>query len=323
MSDAVMHQSAVDAPISEFVRRLSGRLSPDAVLRENEPLAKKTTIGVGGPARCYSEPASIEDLRVLLREARGCGVPVFLLGRGSNVIVPDDGVPGLVLRLQSSRWREIAAREDGRLWAGAGARLRKLCGEACRLGLGGLEFLEGIPGTVGGALRMNAGAMNGWFFDVVEEVRLMTYAGEEKVFLKDQLHYDYRVCHELLNTIALGAVIAAPGREEEAAIRRRLAEFQEKRTGAQPKESSAGCIFKNPPGVSAGRIIDELGLKGKRIGDAEVSLMHGNFIINRGAATASEVIQLVRELRDEVRRRKNFEMEPEVLLFGKQWSDVF
>lgn len=309
-------------PASAFVSEIGSVLSPETLFLENEPLSRKTTLGVGGPARFYSEPASTDDLRGLLRAADRHGIRVLVLGRGSNVLVPDEGVDALVLRLQHPCWRRIDVAADGRVRAGAGVRLRKLCGEACRRGLAGLEFLEGIPGTVGGALRMNAGAMGGWFFDVVEEVRIMAWNGEARVYQREELHYGYRLCRELLDSIGLEVVLAPPGREAAEQIRRRLVEYQQRRNGTQPKDSSAGCIFKNPDGDFAGRLIDELGLKGARVGDAEVSALHGNFIVNRGEATATDVIELVRRLRSEVRRQKNLELEPEVLLFGKEWRDV-
>ena len=135
------------------------------------------------------------------------------------------------------------------------------------------------------------------------------------------MHVEYRSCAELRDAIAIGAVLLVRSREETAAIRARLAAYQEKRQASQPREPSAGCVFKNPPGDSAGRIIDELGLKGLRIGDAEVSTVHGNFIINRGHATGADVIALVRRVRDEVRERRRIDLEPEVLLYGGTWNE--
>jgi len=133
---------------------------------------------VGGPARIYAEPAGVDDLRQLVRAAASAGLPIFLLGRGSNLIVPDAGVDGLVISLGQAAWARFEPRPDGRVWAGAGLRLKNLCGLAAKAGLAGFEFLEGIPGSVGGALRMNAGAMGGWIFDVVDEVELMRPDGE-------------------------------------------------------------------------------------------------------------------------------------------------
>jgi UDP-N-acetylenolpyruvoylglucosamine reductase len=231
-------------------------------------------------------------------------------------------VDALVLRLQHPCWRRISVARDGRVRVGAGVRLRQLCGEACRQGMAGLEFLEGIPGTVGGALRMNAGAMGGWIFDLVQEVRLMSWDGDERTLRREEMHYGYRNCRELAQAIALEAVLAAPGREAVEEIKHRLKEYQARRNESQPRESSAGCMFKNPDGDHAGRLIDELGLKGARVGDAEVSAVHANFIVNRGRATAGDVIGLVRLIRREVRRQKAVELEPEALLFGKDWREV-
>jgi UDP-N-acetylenolpyruvoylglucosamine reductase len=210
--------------------------------------------------------------------------------------------------------------------------LKNLCGLAAKSGIEGFEFLEGIPGTVGGALRMNAGAMGGWMFDVVEEVQAMTMNGSVKTWAKAEMHIDYRHCEELHDAIALGALLAprrdrgeageagAPG--ETGAIKRQMDAYARKRHESQPREPSAGCVFKNPPGQSAGRLIDESGLKGERVGDAEVSTVHANFIVNRGRASSGQVLELVRRVRARVRQVKGVELEPEVLLYGKQWKDV-
>jgi UDP-N-acetylenolpyruvoylglucosamine reductase len=305
-----------------FVRAVQPVLAPDTVLRSDEPLGAKTTMRVGGPAELYAEPASTADLQTLLAVARAARVPVHLLGRGSNLIVPDDGVRGLVVRLQHPHFARFVCLGPGRYWAGAGLRLKELCGSAARMGEGGFEFLEGIPGTVGGALRMNAGAMGGWMFDIVEQVHFLALDGSLHIRRREQMHVEYRSCAELEGAIAIGAVLLVRTHEESTAIRARITAYQEKRQASQPREPSAGCVFKNPPGESAGRIIDELGLKGLRIGDAEVSTVHGNFIINRGQATGSDVIALVRRVREEVRARRHIELEPEVLLYGRTWEEV-
>jgi len=305
-----------------FIAEVRPALAQDTVLRPDEPLGAKTTMRVGGPAELYAEPASTADLQKLLVAARVARVPVHLLGRGSNLIVPDDGVRGLVVRLQHPHFARFVCLGPGRYWAGAGLRLKELCGSAARMGEGGFEFLEGIPGTVGGALRMNAGAMGGWMFDLVEQVHFLALDGSLHIRRREEMHVEYRSCAELEGAIAIGAVLLVRTQEESAAIRARLTAYQEKRQASQPREPSAGCVFKNPPGESAGRIIDELGLKGLRIGDAEVSPVHGNFIINRGQATGSDVIALVRRVRDEVRSRRHIELEPEVLLYGRTWKEV-
>ena len=298
------------------------RLGPETELLEREPLGPKTTMRVGGPARVYAEPATEADLQTLLREADRLKLPVLLLGRGSNLIIPDEGVDGLVISLGHEAWQKFEPHPDGRIWAGAGLRLKNLCGLATKAGFKGFEFLEGIPGSVGGALRMNAGAMGGWMFDVVEEVRLMTMQGGIRTMRKAEMHVDYRHCAELHEAIALGAWLRPAASGESTDIRRQIDVYQKKRVESQPREPSAGCIFKNPPGGSAGRLIDEAGLKGERVGDAEVSTVHANFIVNRGHATSADIIALVRKVRARVKAAKGVDLEPEVLLYGAEWKDV-
>jgi UDP-N-acetylmuramate--alanine ligase len=307
---------------NEFIAAARMRLGGGTRLTEHEVLGPKTTMRVGGPARVYAEPAGTEDLRQLLREANRRNLPVLLLGRGSNLIIPDGGVDGLVINLAQENWQKFEMRPDGRIWAGAGLRLKNLCGLATKAGLKGFEFLEGIPGSVGGALRMNAGAMGGWMFDVVEEVHLMTLQGELRVMKRAEMHVDYRQCEELQAAIALGVYLRPAASAEATDIRRQMDVYQKKRVETQPREPSAGCIFKNPPGTTAGRLIDELGLKGERVGDAEVSPVHANFIINRGQATSADIIGLVRKIRSRVKSAHGIDLEPEVLLYGQDWRDV-
>ena len=306
----------------DLVAALKPLLAKETKLKREEPLAPKTTMRVGGAARVYAEPASVADLQTLLREAAARGVEVFLLGRGSNLIVPDEGVDGLVLALAHEAWAGFELRDGDRVRAGAGLRLKNLCGLAAQAGVAGFEFLEGIPGSVGGALRMNAGAMGGWIFDVVEAVELMTMAGEVRTLAKADMHVEYRHCAELHHAIALGALLRPASVGEGDTIKRQMDAYARKRHESQPREPSAGCIFKNPPGNSAGRLIDESGLKGERVGDAEVSPTHANFIVNRGRATGADVLELVRRVRARVRQMKGVELEPEVLLYGKNWTDV-
>jgi len=313
---------AIERRWDEARAALAAVVGPDTRIRREEPLAKKTTLQVGGAARLYAEPASVADLQAILRAAKARDLAVFMLGRGSNLVVPDEGVDGLVIALAHENWSAFEPKGDGRVWVGAGLRLKNLCGLAATAGLVGFEFLEGIPGNVGGALRMNAGAMGGWMFDVVEEVRLMTFEGEVQTLRKSAMHVDYRHCAELERAIALGALLQPAAQAEAAAIKARITVYKNKRQESQPRESSAGCIFKNPPGDSAGRLIDVCGLKGERVGDAEVSAVHANFIINRGHASGADVLELVRRVRARVRQVKGVDLQPEVLLYGRKWEDV-
>ncbi|HUR60496.1 MAG TPA: UDP-N-acetylmuramate dehydrogenase [Opitutaceae bacterium] len=306
----------------EHLHALQARISAATRLKREEPLGPKTTMRVGGAARLYAEPASVADLQGLLCEAAARKIEVFLLGRGSNLIVPDEGVDGLVISLAHATWSAFEPRGDGRVWVGAGLRLKNLCGLAAKAGLVGFEFLEGIPGNVGGALRMNAGAMGGWMFDVVEEVQVMSLEGEVATLARAAMHVDYRHCAELHHAIALGALLRPASQADAEAVSRQIDVYRKKRQESQPREPSAGCIFKNPPGNSAGRLIDECGLKGERVGDAEVSPVHANFIVNRGEATGADVLELVRRVRARVREARGIDLQPEVLLYGKRWEDV-
>lgn len=302
---------------------LRGILSVDTKIRREESLAERTTLRVGGAARLLLEPATEDDVRLALGYLRKQEIPTLWLGRGSNLVVPDEGVDGAVLTLAHPNWQAFEVQKDGRIWVGAGLRLKNLCGLAAKHGYTGFEFLEGIPGNVGGALRMNAGAMGGWMFDVVDAVRLLTPEGRVEVRPKQAMEVDYRHCADLHSAVALGAWLrpAAAGAPT-TAVAAQIEAYREKRQKSQPREPSAGCIFKNPPGDHAGRLIDVTGLKGERVGGALVSPVHANFIVNTGGATSADVITLVRRVRARVQAAHGVTLEPEVILFGRTWQDV-
>lgn len=323
LSTKTMILQANKEQVERFLERIrSIGLKEETRLRENVPLSSMTTLKVGGPARLLAEPEDLDDLLQMLKSAHAERLDVFFLGRGSNLLVADEGFNGLVIRLNGQKWRECELLDEGRLKVGAGLRLKQLSARAASLGLAGFEFLEGIPGTVGGALRMNAGAMGGWMFDVVESVQLVTPQGEVLEMPRKDFHASYRECRELLDTLAIGAVVKAPAQAETDEIRLKMDTYADHRKGSQPREPSAGCIFKNPDGDHAGRLVDVCGLKGTRIGDAEISATHGNFIINRGDATAADVLALIRHAREVVLEKTGKLLQPEVLLIGKKWEDV-
>ena len=291
------------------------QLSAAAELRRDEPLAKRTTLRVGGTADVYAEPDSEADLSVLLRWRRRHGLPFVVVGRGSNLLIRDAGIRGLVICLARPHFSRIEV-SGTRLTCGAGAKLKQLAAEARRASLTGLEFLEGIPGTVGGALRMNAGAMGGWTFDVVESIRYMDQEGGIHEREAKAVAVEYRKCPLLIDHIALGAVLL--GRPaNRAEVEKRMKQFSEKRWASQPAAPSAGCIFKNPGAIPAGKLIDELGLKGTRIGDAMISKEHGNFIVNEGHATANDVLELIKLIRAKARADRGIELETEVEILGE------
>src|SRR5260221_485921 len=266
---------------------LSARVSRATLIRRDEPLAKHTTMRLGGPADVYVEPASEADLAGIVKFCAGRGVPFFILGRGSNLLVRDGGVRGVVICLAHPYFSKIEIVGE-RLHCGAGAKLKNVSVEAKRNNLSGVEFLEGIPGSVGGALRMNAGAMGTATFSAVESLRFMDHAGEIHERVASEVPVEYRACPLLKTHIALGAVFKCTPLPR-AEIEKRMMAYSEKRWESQPAAPSAGCIFKNPGTIPAGRLVDELGLKGTRVGGAGGSAEHGNFIVNDGKATARDV----------------------------------
>jgi UDP-N-acetylenolpyruvoylglucosamine reductase len=298
-----------------FFAALSAALPPTTVLRQNEPLAKKTTLRVGGPADCYVEPASESDLAAVLNLCTQHGIRFVVLGRGSNLIINDGGVRGVVISLTHPNFSRVELADD-RLHCGAGAKLKTVAVEAKRNGLTGLEFLEGIPGSVGGALRMNAGAMGSWMFDAVETIRFMDYAGHTHEHKASEVNVEYRGCPLFKTHIALSAVLKGERASREA-VEQRMLSFSRKRWTSQPATPSAGCIFKNPAAIPAGKLIEELGLKGTRVGGAVVSDVHANFIVNEGDATAKDVLGLIEVIRQRARAVRGIELETEVEIIGE------
>jgi len=300
---------------SAVCEELARSVSPETVIRRDEPMAKRTTLRVGGPADYYVEPASEQDLAAVVRFCAKRGIAFFVVGRGSNLLVRDGGFRGAILSLAQPCFSRIEVSGQ-QLKCGAGARLKAVAVEAKRKGLSGLEFLEGIPGSVGGGLRMNAGAMGGAMFDVVSSVRLMDFHGDVQERMTAELEVHYRSCPTLKNAIAVEALLRGSAEKRET-IEKRMNEFSRKRWESQPAAPSAGCMFKNPLTIPAGKLIDELGLKGAQVGGAFVSAEHGNFIVNDGTATAGDVLQLIEVIRARARAERSIELETEVEIIGE------
>ncbi|MBI3192130.1 MAG: UDP-N-acetylmuramate dehydrogenase [Pedosphaera parvula] len=300
---------------TRLFEELSAQLSSAAVVRMDEPLAKRTTLRVGGPADFYVEPASEAELATVVRFCRTRHLPFRMLGRGSNLLIKDGGFRGVLICLAGPAFSQIEVQGE-RLRCGAGAKLKAVANEAKRHALGGLEFLEGIPGSVGGALRMNAGAMGAATFEVIESVRCMDYEGQAHELPVGQIEVRYRSCPFFKEHIALGAVFHAPPAPREL-IEQRMQECSRKRWDSQPAAPSAGCMFKNPAAIPAGKLIDELGLKGARVGGARVSDEHGNFIVNDGNATAQDVLDLIEIIKERAKAARNIELETEVEIIGE------
>jgi UDP-N-acetylmuramate--L-alanine ligase/UDP-N-acetylenolpyruvoylglucosamine reductase len=299
----------------ELAAELTTRVSRDTAVRANEPLAKRTTLRVGGPADIFLEPSSEADLAATLKWCREKNLPFTLLGRGSNLLVRDGGIRGVVICLMHANFSRLEVKGD-RLHCGAGVKLKNISVEARRHGLTGMEFVEGIPGTLGGSMRMNAGAMGSWLFDVIESIRFMDYEGNIHERKAGEVYVEYRGCPLFKNHIALGAVLKGQHAPAQA-IADRMTQFSHKRWDSQPAAPSAGCIFKNPPTIPAGKLVDELGLKGTRVGGAAVSDVHGNFIVNTGNATARDVLNLIEVIRGRARSARGIELDTEVEILGE------
>jgi UDP-N-acetylmuramate--L-alanine ligase/UDP-N-acetylenolpyruvoylglucosamine reductase len=309
-----LRQETVTAK-EQLFSELSALLSGGAQLKCDEPLAKRTTLRVGGRADLYVEPASETDLARVLEFCVQRQLPFIMLGRGSNLLVRDGGIRGVVICLAHPHFSRLEIIGD-RLHCGAGLRLKTLAVEARRHGLAGLEFLEGIPGSLGGSMRMNAGAMGSWLFDVIETIRFMDYTGQVHERGASEVNVEYRGCPLFKNHIALGAVLRGQAASKEV-IAERMNTFSQKRWESQPAASSAGCIFKNPQALPAGKLIDELGLKGTRVGGAVVSDVHGNFIVNDGNATAGDVLNLIEIIKQRAKSARGIDLETEVQILGE------
>ena len=301
---------------SQIAGELAGCVSSATVIRCHELMAKHTTLRVGGAADVYVEPGSENDLASVLKFCAAQQLKFFILGRGSNLLVRDGGFRGVVICLLHPEFSRIEVL-DGHLRCGAGARLKQVAIEARRNGLSGFEFFEGIPGSIGGALRMNAGAMTSATFEIVKSVRVMDFAGDVRELTPAQMTVDYRCCATLKDHVALSALLKGRPDSVESIAQRMLA-FGRKRWTSQPAAPSAGCIFKNPVTVPAGKLMDELGLKGTKIGGAMVSLEHGNFIVNDGNATSKDVLELIALLRSKARDTRGIELHTEVEIIGEE-----
>jgi UDP-N-acetylmuramate dehydrogenase len=281
----------------------------EAVIQRDAPLAPHTTFGIGGKADFLISPRDATEFARAYAAALGSGLPVYLLGGGSNLLIADDGVRGVVIRVPAQAREEIVI--DGEtVVAPAGAALGTLVLKTVRAGLSGLEVLAGIPGTVGGAVVMNAGGRYGCIGDRVTTVWVIDRLGRVLARPSREIRWGYRATDL---TAPVAAVEFKLDRDLPAAVERRMAEHLAEKQGAQPlAQASAGSFFKNPPGHAAGRLIEMAGLKGRRRGAACVSDKHANFIVNLGGATAADVLALAGEVRDEVHGRFGKELESEV-----------
>jgi len=286
----------------------------------DEPLSRYTSFRIGGPADCMLFPKDVEDLKAVLHLASKEKIPYTILGGGNNTLVRDGGIRGIVLNLEGTFQGLLVEGEEVK--AGAGVRLSRLLAFCSKLGLSGLEPLTGVPGTVGGAVWGNAGAFGGTISDCLTRLRVVTREAQELILERENLDFCYRHSSLPDGSVVVEATFTLT-RGDPQEIRRRIAQLLIQRNRSQPVElRSAGSVFKNPPGDYAGRLVEEVGLKGYRIGDAQVSPKHGNFIVNLGRATAKDVLALVQLMKDQVRRKKGVELELEIRVVGEERDEA-
>ncbi len=326
-SDAIETDTMIAALREQFGARV----------RTGEPLARHGTFAVGGPADAWIPVAAEADLQRLVRLVRPSGWPLMLVGNGTNVLYADAGARGIVARMALNDWRlEPVDADHMRLIAGAGVNLPKLINDLAEQGLAGLEWGAGVPGTIGGAVVSNAGAHGACTADTLQTARVL-FTGDPNASIREleaaELDFAYRHSRfRAARRVAFGddgQPVAAPRerieppeiitgatflltRDEPAAVRERVQRYRQHRKETQPPQPSAGSVFKNPPGDYSGRLIEAAGLKGYRIGNAQISPRHANFIVNTGGATAADVVALIALARHTVRERFGIELELEV-----------
>lgn len=309
-----------------FVKSVTEQL-PQLSLMQDESMKKHTTFRIGGPADYYAEP-DVSQISKLIEIAKACDMPVAVIGNGSNLLVGDKGIRGLVIgigkglseiEVTEAVAQQSTAQDNGRIiTAGAGAILAAVAAKAAEVSLSGLEFASGIPGSVGGAVVMNAGAYGGEIKDVLIDATVLTADGELKTVTRDELDLSYR--HSIVlekGYIVLSArFMLTPKPQDE--IKSYMAELRTKRVQKQPLEyPSAGSTFKRPEGYFAGKLIMDAGLRGYSVGDAQVSGKHCGFVVNKGEATAADVLTLIKDVQETVLKQFGVKLEPEVKMIGE------
>lgn len=297
--------------------------------QENVPLSRFTTFKIGGPADWLAQPADQQQLAGLLVFARRRQLPVAVLGNGSNVLAPDEGFRGLVIVL-GSRFSRMEQVGEHQVFAQAGATLSQLASFAAGRGLGGLVFAYGIPGSVGGAVYMNAGAYGGEISQVLQQSCHLSPEGQPGSYRLEELEMGYRTSRYQREQLVVTGALFSLQPEDPALLRSQMQQLFARRAQKQPLElPSAGSMFKRPAGAYAAALIDQCGLKGAAVGGAQVSPKHAGFIVNRGGATCRDVLTLVEQVQNEVRRQTGYELVREVRLLkpapgeGEGWKFFF
>lgn len=289
----------------------------ESIVQEHFSLKRHTWYRIGGEARYFIRPESVEQLREAILRCRENAIPIYVLGLGANLLVRDEGVDGAVFRLDAEAFNTVDIK-DHIVTAGAGVDLQKLIVQTVRAGLGGLETLAGIPGTIGGAIRMNAGGRFGDIGSLVTRVRTIDLDGEIDERPRDEIIFDYR-SSDIGDSIVLDASFELEPTDRDELAKHCKEVWMYKRTTQPLNTRNSGCIFKNPgDGVSAGALIDQAGLKGTRVGGAEVSDRHANFIVAHEGCPSADVLKLIRLIQDRVLERSQVALHPEVRIWPSQ-----
>lgn len=289
---------------------------PQLELREQEALSRHTSFRIGGPVSLMALPKTKREAQVAIRAAAELEIAPFFLGKGSNLLVADEGIDRFAIKYVSSP-QSLVREGEREIRAGAGLSLAQIAIFAMEQGLSGMEFAHGIPGSLGGAVFMNAGAYDGEMSQIVREVTCLSQSGEEEILSLSQLDFGYRhsVFSDETRLIVGVCLRLMPGKREE--IQAKMQDLMERRRSKQPLEfPSAGSTFKRPPGNFAGSLIEAAGLKGAEIGGAQVSVKHAGFVVNTGDATCEDVLRLMRAVRKIVQADTGIVLEPEIRLLG-------
>lgn len=289
----------------------------DRPLLLDEPMSRHTSFRIGGPADMMAMPKNETELCNLLQKAAANNIPVTLIGNGSNLLVRDKGIRGLVIKL-GNMLNEIKVEENG-ITFGSGVSLALASRKAAENSFTGMEFAVGIPGSIGGAVYMNAGAYDGEMANVVTSVRVMDAAGKVTVLSANDLQFAYRKTALQNSGFIVTSVTVTLKKAKQSDIYAKMDDFSQRRISKQPLElPSAGSMFKRPPGYFAGTLIDQTGLKGYTVGGAQVSEKHAGFVVNIGNATAADVLQLIKDIQDRVMAAHGVYLQPEVLVIGEE-----
>ena len=323
----------------EIENLINGTKIPKDKIKYNEPMSKHTTFKIGGPAECFIEIDNIEDLKEVIKIAQNNDIKLTIIGNGSNVLVKDNGIKGITLNIRIKKVEienlqnniTIKTQEDEKkleskvnkesaqiqMTVGAGENLGKIAQICLKEGITGLEELAGIPGTIGGAVKMNAGAHNKEIKDIVKSVKCIDYNGNEKEFTKEQLEFGYRKSIFTKEKYIILEVVLELQRGNQEQIKEKMEKYMKYRKEKQPLEyPSAGSTFKRDAEFITARLIDEAGLKGYSIGDAKISTKHSGFIINKGNATANDVMELIKYVKNTVYEKFNKKIELEIEILG-------